>query len=84
MIIKVEVTAKDIANGKRMQFLTCPVARAIRRATGKKWWVRTKSTHCNDGNSVMLSAKVCKWISRFDGGHAVNPFSFTIRFRNAS
>jgi hypothetical protein len=76
--ITVEVTAEDIANGARKVGGNCPIARAIRRATG-----------CSDvfvtadaivaGEIYELPSEAEDFIWAFDGGQDVTPFTFTAR-----
>ena len=79
--MRIEVTASDIRYGIRRECLRCPIARALKRATGEDWSV-------GDVNGYPLRDKiegvaywpneVCAWIEDFDHERVVQPFAFEL------
>jgi len=80
--VKVEVTAEDIASGDPQECSSCPIARAMNRATpGRKWLVddRFAGYHvCGRITDFPMPDSAREFISRFDRGAAVEPFAFEI------
>jgi hypothetical protein len=79
---EIEVTKKDIENGKRQIASKCPVALAVKRdaksnsvIVGLGIVMFRKNTKWT---SLPLDAKVCSFIKKFDSGHKVKPFKFTL------
>jgi hypothetical protein len=84
MIIK--VTRKHINKGKRHSLCFCPIALAIKEATGMNFFVamETISCHAEDrGLKFELSTRAKEFIQRFDryGKLSVAPASFRLDVR---
>lgn len=84
-LVTVEVTEKDISNGKRSDAARCPVARATRRAlkgaievNGYNMVLRRKN---EDRFETSLPARVKTFVTRFDDGDRkkLKPFKFSVR-----
>jgi hypothetical protein len=78
--VTVQVTEEDIRDGQRHSCLSCPVAKAIGRATGKWcqvvcscWWLRNRIP-------LRLPDDAITFIDRFDRQLAVKPISFEISY----
>lgn len=75
--MRIDVTQYDIDNGIRCDSKLCPVAIALRRTTGRI---------CEAGASLLWIGNygcdqpddVKNFINNFDGGRAVEPFSFEL------
>ncbi len=77
--ILVEVTAEDIAKGQPRRCSLCPVALALRRATGKEWIVGTWMRPWTATDAIETPAEALAFIEAFDGLlEEVAPFSFTL------
>ena len=80
--MRIEVTQADIRRGRRFSECGCPVARATRRAT--KW---RKPVFVGDGEIAVgdqawgMPRAVSRFVSAFDEGEPVKPFTFTLRDR---
>ena len=78
--LTVEVTQADIDVGKPENCRLCPVALALKRATGMDWWVDTKffakQTFRND--FIKTPTRVAAFIRRFDRTHHGKPFHFRL------
>ena len=78
----IEVTRDDVGNGQRFCSDSCPVALAIKRATGAFFVVMTcEHVMITKGVSkqiVRLPPDVIEKVLRFDRGHAMEPFSFEL------
>lgn len=77
--MKIRVTKKDIEQGKLMNELFCPVALAIKRATGVLWKVNPQAI-TRWGRKIALPYSVESFIDQFDRSKEVQPFTFNIRF----
>ena len=77
-MITVTVTPRDIVKGKQWSACGCPVALALRRATGRKISVGPLELADEDETHVDLPAEVVDFIRRFDRGEPVEPFRFEI------
>ncbi len=80
MNLKITVTAKDIRNGKTSQASFCPIALACHRlgypgATVTHDYIRFNF----DLGETSVPKKMTDWISKFDAGEVVKPFSFTVK-----
>lgn len=74
----VEVTNRDINHGLMHSCEDCPVARALRRATGTRS-VSAGYGSCGIGKrSFCLPIAVDRFIRAFDGRGPVKPFKFRI------
>ncbi len=77
--VKIEVLAKDIRLGKRNHSKTCAISRAAKRQfKGKDISTRYVSMSVGEW-TYNLPKKASNFISRFDMGKKVKPFSFTMR-----
>jgi hypothetical protein len=81
-VIKVSVTAADIAEGDRVSAFTCPVARALGR-TGV--WGTTPGVAAGVvwpagviRERVHLPLRVQAWITAFDRGEQCEPIEFEL------
>lgn len=78
---EVHVTAEDIANGQKGECLLCPVALAMDRAfCCNDIWVGGYG-YSRDGikgewRPLPFAVKI--FVTHFDAGHPVEPFTFTI------
>ncbi len=84
----IRVTKADIANGRPRFASSCPIARAIGRATGTRttvWpvssdffapWFATFRNETGGYASVRLAERAARFAGRFDAGLAVEPFNF--------
>lgn len=79
--LRVEVTAEDIADGRREHCERCPVARAMRRAIGRVVWVGGAGQWGIGNRSPQpkrLPLRVTDFITAFDTGRPVSPFTFNL------
>ncbi len=75
--IKIEVTERDISFGKRDDCKRCPIAIAARRVGLNQ--LEVGGWYLTSGNTTYtLTKKARDFITDFDGGLQVSPFSFTI------
>jgi hypothetical protein len=88
-MLTVEVTVADIASGRAMCVWACPVALALRRATGTSCEVwqdviafapPPPAVACGYYATCMvpLPRKVRRWVQTFDRLAAVKPFRFRV------
>lgn len=84
MRLRIEVTADDIAKGKRNAICLCPVALAAKRAGLRSPRAEGDYLVAEDANNNDYHAycppKVVEFIEAFDekGPDAVKPFAFTV------
>lgn len=83
VVLEIDVTADDILNGVREDALACPVALAAMRATGCGHVMTDGDVLRIDesGGETMegnLPDSVAEFVSRFDRGDPVLPFSFGV------
>jgi hypothetical protein len=81
-IITVRVTASDLRRGLASDPLRCPVARALRRATGLRW------AACRDrlvieepggwDRALPASDEAEQFMRDYDNCREVGPFTFTL------
>lgn len=87
MPVLIEVTAEDIAEGVPKDDCECPVARAIKRATGLRTSVAELGISVNcyypDSVEVRTPDEVREFVTRFDAGSGVEPFSFLLDYSPA-
>jgi anti-sigma factor ChrR (cupin superfamily) len=84
--ITVRVTAADVRRGMPDDPLRCPVARALWRATGRRWFAcrpeLVMADEDPDPNADRLRletpAEVSRWMGDFDHGRGVGPLAFTL------
>lgn len=83
MKVKIDVTAKDIKNGIAVDGENCPIGRAVQRVGFKGVCVSNDEFEFNFGEfAVNLPKKASKFISKFDAGTKVKPFTFVINIPN--
>lgn len=72
----VQVTAKDIREGKKQHCFKCPVARALSRIV--KGLVKVRLYHFSIGDEgwVHMPRDLSNFIERFDKGQSVKPTRF--------
>lgn len=77
----IEVTRKDIRQGKRWASRSCPVALAIQRQTGEDCLVKNA---CIVAQGKFLPIKsprsVSRFVRRFDAGKRCQPFRFYLKY----
>lgn len=81
MTITIDVTAEDIEQGDS-KCASCPVARALQRATGDDWTAHHDGLARRmppDGRreSFLAPPELLRFIQKFDRGRNVQPTSFT-------
>lgn len=82
--VEVQVTELDIMLGKKGSCTQCPIAYAVKRATGRKRNVVVNGKYLvidgayNNCQQFSLPKKARDFISKFDDGKKVKPFKFGI------
>lgn len=76
--MKITVTKQDISRGIPKNFRRCPIARAIRRATGIKDVKALPGYASVLGRYTHLPLVATDFIYRFDAGVDVEPFTFSL------
>lgn len=77
--ITVQVTARDLAEGKRHSFRDDPVSRALTRATGARGWgVGYNAAFLGRRPMGRFDAELERTLRDYDAGRPVAPFSFTM------
>ena len=78
--IRVSVTKRDIAVGKRGSSYECPIALACRRL-GKRWIITIDAARNAKSFKWIANMpdKAQRFIERFDKGRPVRPFTFTLK-----
>lgn len=83
----VPVTEAHICDGKPHLSFVCPVALALRTATGQAWMVDECEATCDSGpqedDSWLLPWAVRAWIAAFDAGEHVEPITLRVPRRFA-
>lgn len=78
----VEVTERDIKNGIREDATSCAIARAVKRATGRRD-VEVCENYIDipkdDYTLRDVTKTVQSFIKAYDAGEEVKPFSFALR-----
>lgn len=81
--IRVRVTQKDIACGKKDNAASCPLAKAVRRRLGvRSAEIDGFSADINTGAVTLpLPKRAVRFVNRFDwyGRESVKPFSFALK-----
>ena len=85
--MKIAVTSEHIRMGCRRVGKRCPIALALRDATGHRWDViedRAAQMGMNGGwtRCIYLPSTAKQFVYDFDRGQAVDPFEFDIPFGN--
>lgn len=84
-IVSVQVTSRDIKNGKRYSNNSCPISLALRRLQSFSdieplvVWYGIRGC----GYRFVVSAKTRKFIRDFDAGRIVKPFLLTVSKPNS-
>ena len=79
MAVTITVTQEDIDQGIRESYYSCPIARAAERALKWRVMVYTDTILVGDsGCDYKLPESAQEFISRFDTGKPVKPFSFEV------
>lgn len=88
---QITVTEEDIAYGDRRSYCNCPVARAVKRAfkvggSGRPVFVRHEGVFVGQPDDERfwmadLPKSVDRFITRFDEGKTVRPFTIAMSFR---
>ena len=76
----IEVTQEDIDHGIRNDCTECPVALAIKRASGN-WFgviVLVLNGICVRGRTYRTPRQVAQFIQAYDRGESVGPITFTL------
>lgn len=88
MFVKISVTEKDIAKGRRDDCVACPIALAIKRTLPNVEQINVtasnfsligrdkRGTRCYEGGFLPFAVRF--FIIRFDNGRTVQPFEFEI------
>lgn len=77
--MKIKVTQEHIDRGTKKACSTCPVALALREATGMECEVSTTIAFLpNNDNGIPLPIDAKDFIRRFDAGTLVQPFEFEL------
>lgn len=78
--MKIEVTEEDIKLGQKESCYMCPIARAIERTTKSLWGVRGEFAFRASSPDICvdLPDAAQNFISLFDSGCPVEPFTFEI------
>jgi len=76
--MKIKITKLDIERGIRLNCYNCPIARAIRRCTGKEL-VGAGYFRIHWGNNgCRTPIEVLDFMNDFDNGLAAKPFEFEL------
>jgi len=77
--VRVTVTAKDIVRGRRSIADRCPVALALKRATGRRWEVYfTVLQDVGRRRGIKTPDQVAEFCERYDDGVGMRPFTFEL------
>ena len=79
MEFEVEVTQEDIDQGVRKDNCNCPVALAVKRATGREDVSVARNTIALGRDVIFRVKKICDFVFDFDEGKPVEPFTFTVK-----
>lgn len=79
--ITFEVTQADIDAGVKCDSTSCPIARALSRATGQKASVGVQTVGLAE-RVWWLPTAVSSFVMRFDLGEPVEPATFTLTTRH--
>lgn len=74
----IEVKAKHIQNGRKFECDRCPVALAVKEASGDMAARATLDFLEFNKRTYTIPEKVREWIMDFDGEEKVQPFTFEI------
>ena len=78
--LEINVTEGDIKRGVRADHLTCPIARAAKRALGYKKMVNVSRNYITGiiDKYIELPMKAKIFVISFDKGEKVKPFNFIL------
>ena len=85
----IEVTKEDILSGVQFSASLCPVARALRRCTGRSWSVMSTSASVVHGDgslgeAILLPDAATRFVRSFDcNRYAASPVSFVMEVPDA-
>lgn len=83
--MKISIAAKHIKRGLRKSSSQCPVALAMREATGKNWLVGALVARLvEEQPDIPLPEKAKDWIAHWDAGKKRRPFSFEMDLEGAA
>lgn len=78
-LTRITVTTRDIVKGQRSIGDRCPVALALKRATGRRWEVYFQTLQdVRQQRGVATPLAVADWCERYDDGLLVRPFTFEL------
>ncbi len=85
-MMRIEVTAEDIAQGQPKQARSCPIALAFLRATAETWAIigrwATLSRHDHLARAALLPAEAQGFEDQFDDGLPCEPFAFDVNIED--
>jgi hypothetical protein len=77
-VVRIEVTQEHIDNGKPKLCMSCPVALALKAATGD-WYAWAGPTSVGFNKEVhRVPTSVQEFMMRYDEGELVQPFAFEL------
>ncbi len=77
----INVTQKNIEEGEKQSFTSCPIALAIKEQLGDRKDVHVDEDICAiNGKEYYLTIAARKFVNSFDEGKVVKPFSFNVRY----
>jgi len=79
--MRIDVTQDDIANGIRKDPCWCPIALAVRRATGAPCKVDTDEITLSCGAYIPTPESAAKFVMTYDDFGAAIPFSFELEIK---
>lgn len=77
--MKISITRQHIKHGKRDRATLCPIALACKEKGFKRIKIHYDEFEI-DGHIGYLPQKACQFITAFDKGLPVEPFTFRLRF----
>ena len=80
MLTKIDVTQEDIDSGRRCSSTSCPIARALLRATGQSLYVWAYACGYSGNMRYDLPAIAKNKIAVYDLCGVMTPFSFELDF----
>lgn len=84
MLIEGEILQRDIDAGTLRNCLYCPLALALHRVTGTRWWVTGTElvpwvrVFDRSFKRIPLCAELRAWVAACDAGAAVEPVRFAL------
>lgn len=76
--VKVKILKEDIENGVRALCSHCPLALAVSRTLGGRWYIDGDAWQFGDRQNTLhtLPEEVIDWIRSYDRGLPVKPITF--------